>query len=113
MMNISGPCLVIVKNGAPFNKYEIAVTQTTPLAVITDLYYFEDKDEAEVYLMYLYQEAGERELNKLLSSDRTFKWEKEEYKQFMQTIDWDVLKNKAREIKFTKETVKILRKAKR
>ena len=112
-MNISGPCLVIVKNGAPFNKYEIAVTQTTPLEIITTLYYFDVKDDAEVYLLYLNQEAGERELNKLLSSDRTFKWEKEEYRQFMGTIDWAALKNKAKKIKFTKETVKILRKAKR
>ena len=112
-MNISGPCLVIVKNGAPFNKYEIAVTQTTPLAVVTDLYYFDDKNDAELYIMYLYQEAGEKEIHKLLTSDRTFKWEKEEYRQFMKTIDWNVLKNKVKELTFTKETVKIVRKAKK
>lgn len=113
MMTISGPCFVIIKNGAPFNKYEVAVTETTPLAVITNLYYFDTKDDAEMYLLFLYQEAGEKELNKLLSSDRTFKWEKEEYRQFMKSIDWNVLKNKVKELTFTKETVKIVRKAKK
>lgn len=112
-MNISGPCLVIVKNGAPFNKYEIAVTQTTPLAVVTDLYYFEDKEDAEVYLLFLYQEAGEKEINKLLTSERTFKWEKEEYRAFKKSIDWNLLKNKVKTLHYIKETVKIQRKAKK
>lgn len=112
-MNISGPCFVVVKNGKRFNKYEVAVTETTPLSINTDLYYFDREQDAELYLMYLYQEAGEKELKKLLASDRTFKWEKEEYRAFMKTIDWDDLKNRVKNFKYIKETHNILRKAKK
>lgn len=96
-----------------FNKYEVAATETTPLAIITNLYYFNNAADAEIYVKYLQQVAGEKELNKFLSSDRTFKWEKEEYRAFMNTIDWDVLKNEVKKLSFTTETVKILRKAKK
>lgn len=112
-MNISGPCFVIMKNGQRFNKYEVAVTETTQLAIITDLYYFNSESDAELYVMYLYQEQGEKDLKKLLASNRTFQWEKAEYREFMKTIDWDSLKKEVKHIKFTKETVKILRKAKK
>lgn len=112
-MNVSGPCLVIMKNGVVFNKYEVAATETTPLMITTNLYYFDKKDDAEIYVKFLQQEEGEKELRKLLKSDRTFMWEKEEYKAFMKTIDWDVLKNRVKTLNFTTETVRVLRKAKR
>ena len=112
-MNVSGPCLVIMKNGVAFNKYEVTATQTSPLSITTDLYYFNNKDDAELYVLFLQQEAGEKELKKLLASDRTFKWEKDEYRAFMKTIDWNVLKNKVKNLSYTTETVKIVRKGKR
>jgi len=111
MMNVSGPCFVIMKNGAAFNKYEVAATENTPLAIITTLYYFDDKDDAELYVKFLLQENGLRELNKLLASDRTFKWEKEEYEVFKNSINWDELRNKVKSLTFTTQTIKVQRKA--
>ena len=101
-----------MKNGVAFNKYEVAATETTPFTITTNLYYFDDKDEAELYVKYLLQENGEKELNRLLVSDRTFKWEKEEYRAFKNSINWDELRNAVKNLQFTTETIKIIRKGK-
>lgn len=100
MTNISGPCLVIIKNGEPFNKYEVVATETTPLCITTEVFYFDNKDDAELYVLYLQREAGLDDIEKLLRSDRTFLWEKREYEEFMKTIDWDEYKNKVKDLKF-------------
>jgi hypothetical protein len=99
-MNVSGPCFVIIKNGAPFNKYEVVTTTKTPLSITTEVFYFKKKDDAELYARYLKQEAGLDNINKLLTSDRTFKWEKEEYKEFRDSINWDELRKAVKGIKF-------------
>lgn len=99
-MNISGPCLVIIKNGEPFNKYEVVATETTPLCINTEVFYFDNKDDAELYVLYLQREAGLKDINKLLSSDRTFLWEKHEYEEFKKTIDWNEYKDKIKSIKY-------------
>ena len=99
-MNVSGPCFVIVKNGAPFNKYEVVATESSPLCITTEAFYFESKSDAELYVRYLRQEAGLKDIDKLLSSDRTFKWEKEEYREFKNSIDWDELRNAVKGLKF-------------
>ena len=99
-MNISGPCLVIIKNGEPFNKYEVVATTKTPLSIITEAFYFDKEDDAELYGKYLQREAGLKEINKLLSSDRTFKWEKKEYEDFKETIDWDEYRRMVANLKY-------------
>lgn len=99
-MNVSGPCFVLIKNGVPFNKYEVVATENSPLCITTEAFYFENKDDAELYVRYLQQEAGLKDINKLLSSNRTFKWEKEEYKEFKDSIDWDELRNAVKGLKF-------------
>ena len=99
-MNVSGPCFVIMKNGAPFNKYEVVATETTPLCITTEAFYFEDKNDAELYVRYLQQEAGLKDINKLLASDRTFKWEKDEYEEFKNSIDWGELRTAVKDLKF-------------
>lgn len=99
-MNVSGPCFVIIKNGEPFNKYEVVATETTPLCITTEAYYFEKEYEAELYVKYLQQEAGLKDINKLLSSDRTFKWEKDEYKEFKDSINWEELRDAVKDLKF-------------
>lgn len=99
-MNISGPCLVIIKNGEPFNKYEVVTTETTPLCINTEVFYFNNKDDAELYVLYLQREKGKKDIEKILHSDRTFLWEKKEYEDFKETIDWNEYKDKIKNIKF-------------
>ena len=99
-MNVSGPCLVIVKNGVPFNKYEVVATKTSPLCITAEAFYFDNQDDAELYVKYLQREAGKEDIDKLLASDRTFLWEKKEYETFRDSIDWDELKNAVKDLKF-------------
>ena len=99
-MNVSGPCFVVMKDGATFNKYEVVATQKTPLLIIAEAFYFDKEADAELYVKYLQREAGLKDINKLLSSDRTFKWEKEEYRDFKDTIDWDEYKRLVKDLKF-------------
>lgn len=99
-MNVSGPCFVIIKNGEPFNKYEVVATTKTPLSIIAEAFYFDNVKDAELYVKYLQREAGLKEINKLLSSNRTFKWEKEEYSEFKNSIDWDEYKSQVKNLKF-------------
>lgn len=103
-MNVSGPCFVVVKNGVPFNKYEVNATSISPLGFKTDSFYFDKKEDAEIYYLFLLQEDGEKELNRLLASDRTFLWEKEEYRAFKKSINWQELKNKVKTLHYTKIT---------
>lgn len=102
-MNVSGPCFVSIKNGLPFGKYEVVATTKTPLSIITEAFYFEQNADAELYVKYLQQEAGLKDINKLLSSDRTFKWEKEEYRAFRDSINWDELRDAVKNLKFEYE----------
>ena len=99
-MKISGPCLVIIKNGEPFNKYEVVATESTPLCITTEVFYFTTKADAELYVLYLQREAGKKDIEKILHSDRTFLWEKKEYEDFKQTIDWNEYKDKIKSIKY-------------
>lgn len=99
-MNVSGPCFVSVKNGERFNKYEVVATTKTPLLIIAEAFYFDQEADAELYVKYLQREAGLKDINKLLSSDRTFKWEKQEYEDFKDTIDWDEYKRQVQDLKF-------------
>lgn len=100
MMSVSGPCFVSIKNGVPFNKYEVVSTVKTPLCIITEVFYFEKEPDAELYVKYLQQEEGLKNINKILSSDRTFKWEKDEYREFRDSVDWSVLRNAVKDLKY-------------
>lgn len=99
-MSVSGPCFVSIKNGVPFNKYEVVSTAKTPLCIITEVFYFDKEPDAELYVKYLQQEEGLKDINKILSSDRTFKWEKDEYREFKDSINWDVLRNAVKGLHF-------------
>lgn len=103
-MEIRGPCFYPIKNGEPFNKYEVLASETTPKGIITDKYYFDSKDDAELYLRFLLQEDGLKSINKTISSPRTYIWEKNEYKAFKASIDWGELRFKVKNLRFTKET---------
>ena len=100
-MNVSGPCFVVMRNGEIFNKYEVVATQKTPLLIIAEAFYFDKEADAELYVKYLQREAGLKDINKILSSDRTFKWEKKEYEDFKDTIDWDEYRRQIKNLRFT------------
>ena len=103
-MELSGPSFVIVKNGRLLNKYELIARVRTPKGIQSTLYYFDKEPDAELYRLYLIQQQGKKELDKVISSDRTYLHDKREYQEFRDSIDWDELPNKAKKIKFTTET---------
>ena len=112
-MSVSGPCFVIMKDGVPFNKYEVTQTEQTTFTIKTDSFFFDNKDDAETYFLFLQQEEGEKELQKAILADRTFVYEKEELIAFRDSIDWDVLRKKAAQLSFIKQTTVVKRKAKK
>lgn len=103
-MSVSGPCFVIVKDGVPFNKYEVTHTTKLPFAIKTESFFFDNEKDAETYFLFLQQEEGKKELNRAINSDRTFLYERAELIAFKKTINWDELKNKAKTLHFIKQT---------
>ena len=106
-MDIRGPCFYKIRNGQPFNKYEILASKRTPKGTYTTKYWFDKEEDAELYLMYLFQCQGERELDALMHSDRTYKWEKRELQEFIDSIDWEELPNRIANMKFETETTSV------
>jgi len=104
-MELSGPSFVIVKNGRLINKYELIARVRTPKGIKSTLYYFNTPEDAEIYRLYLIQQQGEKDLNKLIHSPRTHMWERKEYEAFKESIDWKELPAKVKKLKFTSETV--------
>lgn len=104
-MDISGPCFVKIKNGIPFNKFEVAVRRRTPKGVQTTFFWFDKEEDADVYRAYLIQVEGLEDLDATIRSNRTYLWEKRELQAFRDSLDVDELPNKVRDLKFTTETV--------
>lgn len=98
-MELSGPCFVIVKNGRLINKYELIARVRTPKGIQSTLYYFTTEEDAETYRLYLIQKEGEKELNRIIQSDRTYLHDKKDYKAFRDSIDWAELPAKVKKIK--------------
>ena len=103
-MDISGPAFCIVKDGLPFNKYEIETTERTPKGICSTAYYFDTLEDAELYLRFLQQKEGERYIDSVLSSTRTPNWEKKEFIEFQESIDWNQIPAKVESVKFTTRT---------
>lgn len=104
-MELSGPSFVIVKNGRLINKYELIARVRTPKGITSTLYYFDSEADAELYKEYLLQREGEKELDKTIASRRIFNWERKDLEEFKESIDWDELPAKIKDIKVTSETV--------
>lgn len=102
-MEISGPCHVLIRNGLIYDKYEVVERLRTPKGVLANFYFFETKDEAEVYYNYLLQVHGVEELDRTIANKRTYLWEKEELIAFKKTLDLSILEKAVKKIKFTKE----------
>lgn len=104
-MDISGPCFCPIKDGRPFNKYEIVCRETVPKGIESTKYYFNTEEEAETYLLFLLQQDGLKEIDKVLSSKRSYKWEKLEYIKFRDSIDWEELPRKIKNMDIITEHV--------
>lgn len=97
-MELSGPCFVIVKDGLTINKYELVARVRTPKGTFNTLYYFNNEEDADIYKMYLFQQEGAKELNRLISSERTYKHEKRDYRAFRDSVDWETLPNRVKKM---------------
>lgn len=104
-MEISGPSFCPIRNGKPCNKYLIITRERNPKGVLNTLYFFTNQDDAEVYLRFLQQVEGRRFVDSVLHSTRTPLWEKKEFRDFEESIDWEELPAKIKKIEFTTETV--------
>ena len=92
-MEVRGPCLVTFKNGKPCNLYEVGTTEMTPKGYSNTMYYFDNWDDAETYVHYLYQVAGVLDNKRKLKSKKMAAWEKEEIRAFLATLDLSILEN--------------------
>lgn len=108
-MSISGPCFVPIKNGKPFNKYELVWVVKTPKGTKATKYYLRTKEAAERYLVYLQHLEGQEIIEAALRSSRTYKWEKDEYIAFRDSIDWKSIEKDIKHFKVITETTFIER----
>lgn len=99
-MELSGPSYCQIKDGLPCNKWMLTAYERTPKGTAYDIYLFAKKDDAEIYLKYLQQCIGVADLKKKITNPRTFKWEREEYQTFLDSLDLTVLENAAKKIKY-------------
>lgn len=86
------------------NKYELIARSSTPKGIFSTRYYFNKEKDAELYRLYLLQKEGERQINAVIKSERTHNWERREYQEFKESIDWNELPAKVKNIKFISET---------
>lgn len=103
-MEVSGPDKVLLKNGLPFNKYEVVTRERTPKGTTATFYYFDRYADAELYYQYLLQVIGIQNLEKTINNKRTFLWEKKELQEFLDTIDRSILEEAIKDLIFIKET---------
>ena len=90
-MDVRGPGLVTFHKGEPCKLYEV-VTSTKNLKGCTSVrYLFPAWGDAEIYVYYLYQVAGVDFIHRTLASKKIPKWEKQEYRDFLATVDLSVL----------------------
>lgn len=104
-MEISGPGHILVRNGLPFNKYEVVERLRTPKGTLANFYFFDKYADAELYYHYLLQVNGVNDIDKAIANKRTYLWEKEELIAFKGTLDLSILENAVKKLEFIKDTV--------
>ena len=112
-MSVSGPCLVIIKNGVPFNKYEVVKSARTVEGIVSEKWYFDSEDEAEIMSLYLQQLEGLEDVEMILRSKKRSKQEKTEYQEMLDTMDLERLPALVKQFHpvYEKAFVKITRQA--
>lgn len=102
-LEVTGPSFCIMHNGVPCNKWCITAVERTPKGFATTLYFFKRKDHAETYIKYLQQCAGVADIKKKIKNPRTYNWERDEYIEFLNSIDLSKLENAVKNLKFEQE----------
>lgn len=102
-MEISGPGHILVRNGLPFDKYEVVERLRTPKGTLATFYFFDKYKDAEVYYHYLLQVHGVEDIDKAIANKRTYLWEKEELREFKASLDLTVLENAVAKLSFIKD----------
>lgn len=102
-MKLSGPCHISYHLGKECDSWQVNLSYIKNNIITTESYYFQTKENAETYYLYLQQEIARDDLEKSIKSSKTYQWEKRELIDFKKTLDFSVLENKIKDIKFTKE----------
>lgn len=102
-MEISGPGHILVRNGLPYDKYEVVTRLRTPKGTLANFYFFDKYKDAETYYLYLHQVYGIEEVDKAIANKRTYLWEKQELKEFKASLDLTILENAVKALKFETE----------
>ena len=97
-MEVRGPCLLTFHNGQPCHIYEVGTTEITPKGYVNIMYYFDNWDDAETYVHYLYQVAGIADNQRKLRSKKIAAWEKAEIREFLASLDLSVLENAVKDL---------------
>lgn len=90
-MEISGPSHVLYRDGKPADSYLVTSTEKTMTEIKVWSYYFDNPEDAELYLRYLQQEEGMKNLNRVLASKKVPDYEKKDYRAFKDSIDTTIL----------------------
>lgn len=99
-MDISGPGHILVRNGLPYDKYEVVTRLRTPKGTLANFYFFDKYKDAETYYLYLLQVNGVNDIDKAIANKRTYLWEKEELREFKASLDLTILENAVKNLKF-------------
>lgn len=112
-VSVSGPCLVLIKNGVPFNKYEVVKSARTLEGMVNEKWYFDSFEEAEIMTLYLQQLEGVADVEAILRSKKRSRQEKNEYQEMLNTMDLNTLPALAKQLNpvYEKVFVKITRQA--
>lgn len=97
-MEISGPCLLTFHNGQPCHLYEVVAYSKSPKGFNNTRYFFTNWEDAEIYTYYLYQEDGVDFLRRVINSRKIPAWEKQEYKEFLGTLNLTILKELVKDL---------------
>ena len=88
-------------------------TARTLEGIVSEKWYFDSYDEAEIMVLYLQQIEGIAETNAILRSRKRSKQEKTEYQEMLSSMDLESLPAMAKQLKpvYEKVFVKITRHA--
>jgi len=102
MSDISDVCFISVKDGLPFNKFEITKTTRTGISAATiESWWFDTMDDADKYRLFLLLEEGYKNLGQAIHSVHTPSADRADYKIYRASLDLHQYDEIIRQIKFT------------
>lgn len=90
MKSVSNTCFVRVKDGKPFNKYEVRQTTTNRFTCTANVefWYFDKEEDAELYRRFLLERIGETEIHRLAGSSTVTSFDRKAYREFIDNTDF-------------------------